>query len=51
MRLRVLVLVFSLFTCAVLAQDGDALMDLKRQWQQQKRDTSGLRLALEIAKA
>ena len=51
MRLRVLVLVFSFFNCAVLAQDGDALKDLKRQWQQQKRDTSGLRLALEIAKA
>ena len=51
MRLRVLVMVFSLFTCAVLAQDGDALTDIKRQWQQQKRDTSGLRLALEIAKA
>ena len=51
MRLRVLVLVFSFFTCAALAQNGDALKDLKRQWQQQKRDTSGLRLALEIAKA
>ncbi len=50
MRQKILVLVLGFFSCVLLAQDAD-VASKKRQWQQQKRDTSGLRLALEIAKA
>ena len=34
----------------MLAQESTDMAEMKRQWSRQKRDTTGLRLALEIAK-
>ncbi len=50
MRQKILVLVFGFISCVMMAQEVE-LVAKKRLWQQQKRDTSALRLALEIAKA